>query len=92
MDEYAHAQMEQNVHNATNATFGVGYELNANNNAGIVHRNSLSIMPAQVGFEHRSRGGGSSHEHCEVDIVRMERRLKDFENIVKALNEKNEYV
>ena len=91
MDEYTQAQMESNVANATNANFS-GYELTASNAIMPPSRTSLSIMPASGGFEHRSRGGGSSHEHCETDILRMERRLKDFENIVKTLNEKNEYV
>ena len=48
-------------------------------------------MPAQGDFEHRSRDGGSTPGNFEADILRMERRLKDFESVIKTLNEKNEY-
>ena len=72
--------------------FGRGYELTATN-AIMPSRGtgSLRIMPVQGDYEHRSRGGGSSHENCEADILRMERRLKDFDTVVKTLHEKHQY-
>ena len=69
-----------------------GYELTASN-AIMPSRGTggLRIMPVQGEYEHRSRGGGSSHENCEADILRMERRLKDFDTVVKTLHEKHQY-
>ena len=82
--------MESGATNANN--FGGGYELTATNAIMPGSRTgNLRIMPAQADMEPRSRGGGSTHENCDTDILRMERRLKDFESVIKTLNEKNDY-
>lgn len=82
--------MENGATNANN--FGGGYELTSSNAIMPSGRTgNLRIMPAQGDFEHRSRDGGSTPGNFEADILRMERRLKDFESVIKTLNEKNEY-
>lgn len=43
------------------------------------------------GFErHQRRGEG--HEHCDADIMRLEKRLKDFEIMLQKLNDKSEHI
>ena len=82
--------MENGATNANN--FGGGYELTSTNAIMPSGRTgNLRIMPAQGDFEHRDRDGGSTPGNFEADILRMERRLKDFESVIKTLNEKNEY-